>query len=180
MRGLKFGYPKYWLFFISLCSSPQFLCVNLTKFTMIEHTSISVDESIRTRLHSLQGSFFQALQCGTESLAAFCQEMTGFNEAVSRCEPELEDETCFLIYSFAQTSNAVIPGLIDIGTTVDKMNQELNQDIIRVLRELSLDDTAYSGLFPFILDITPFSTSIYSRTRNIPSLHPTRIYLALE
>ena len=123
--------------------------VDRTRSTMSDSTT---DKSVRTRLLSLQDSFFQSLQGGSEALAAFCHELTGFNEAVSLCEPDLEDETCHMIYAFAQMSNAVIPAVIDVYVSSDKITEELN----KVLIDLSLDDTKHPGPLPFLLVMVPF------------------------
>lgn len=109
----------------------------------------SVNKLIRSRLLSLEKSFFQSLQGGADALAAFDLEMTGFYEATSHSQHHLDEETRFLIYSFAETSSAVIPGLIDLYADSDNINRKLNEDINKVLNELSLDDTIHSGLFHF-------------------------------
>ncbi|KIM47761.1 hypothetical protein M413DRAFT_208768 [Hebeloma cylindrosporum] len=111
---------------------------------MANSTSASADTFIRTNLLSLQSSFFQSLRNGTEvALAAFHEEMTAFNEALTGCAQDLEEETRQMVYSFTQMSDAVIPELIDLDIASEKINQELNEDIDKILNELSLDDTRY-------------------------------------
>jgi len=112
-----------------------------------------LDQSIRTRLISLENSFFQSLQSGTEALAAFHLEMSGFNQAVCVSAKDLDDETLSLIHAFVQTSNAVLPGLIDLNVTSERINQELKVDISKVFDELSLNDTAYPFQGPFLFSL---------------------------
>ena len=119
---------------------------------MSDSAFASLNKSIRARLLSLQDSFFQSLQGGSDALATFCHELTGFNEAVSLCEPDLEDETCQMIYAFAQMSDAVIPTVIDVYVSSDKITEELN----KVLLDLSLDDTKPPGAFSLLFVNAPF------------------------
>ena len=67
--------------------------------------------------------------------------MTVFNEALTHCAQDLDEETRLMVYSFTQMSDAVIPELIDLDIASEKINQELNQDINKIFSELSLDDT---------------------------------------
>jgi hypothetical protein len=59
----------------------------------------------------------------------------------------VQEETYLLIYSFVQMSNAVIPDLIDLDVASEKINQELTEEITKVLNELSLNDFTLLGLF---------------------------------
>ena len=112
-----------------------------------------MDESVRTRLISLENSFFQSLQSGTEALAAFHLDMSDFNEAVCLFAKDLDDETLSLIHAFVQTSNAVLPGLIELNVTSERINQELKVDITKVFDELSLNDVAYPYPGPFLCSL---------------------------
>jgi len=125
---------------------PILATVAPTRLAMSLYTS-TVDNSIRTSLLSLQSSFFQSLHGGAEALAAFDHELTSFQEAVSRSEPHLEEETRLLIYSFVQTSDAVIPSLIDLDIASEKIIQEEGDKFNKLIDGLSLDDP-YTGLFP--------------------------------
>ena len=139
-----------------------------------------MDRSIRKRLSSLQNAFFPSLQSGTAALATFYEEMTGFNEAVSRSAQDLEEETHSLIHDFVQTSNAVIPGLIDLYIASEKINQEQGEEFNKLLNKLSLDDTTYPGNFLILLNMGLSQTRIFCRTRNISSIHSTSTCLAFE
>jgi len=117
----------------------------------------SMDKSIRTRLLSLQSSFFQSLQNGTdEVLTAFYKEMMAFNETLGHCVQDLSEETYLLIYSFVQTSNAVIPALIDLDAASEKINQEQSHEFSKLLGELSLDDDATPGQQSLLLHMVSF------------------------
>ena len=128
---------------------------------MSASTSTSVDKFIRTHLLSLQNSFFQSLQTGTDAvLTAFNQEMVAFNETLSHCVQDLQEETYLLIYSFVQMSNAVIPDLIDLDIATEKINQELTEEITKVLNELSLNDFTVLGLFYLLSIMAPIITLV--------------------
>ena len=147
--GFEMGLTVYALPLVSLQFIPP-PPLDRPRFIMAYPTS-SIDQAIRTRLLSLQSSFFQSLQSGTDALAAFCQELTGFHEAVSSCEPNLQDETCRLIYSFAQTCTAVIPGLIDLNIASEKVIQEEGDEFYKLLDRMMLDDATCMGPFLFLL-----------------------------
>jgi hypothetical protein len=148
---------------------------------MSKSTPTSVDELIRTRLLSLENSFFQALHGGPDALAAFNYEISDFYEAVSRSEQHLEEETRLMIYSFVQISNVVIPNLIDLDIASGKIALELNKDINKVFAELSLEDSTTPGSFPFPLTWYHAQKKFdCCRTRNISNLHSTRPCLAFE
>lgn len=170
MRGLNLN-GSYSTFSIPLVLPT----IDHTRVVMSEPPSTSVNKCLQSNLLSLQISFFQSLQSGPDALAAFHGDMLAFNEAVSRSEQHLEEDTRLMIYSFAQMSNAVIPELIDLYATSDKLTEDMN----KVFDELSLDDPTYTGLSPLLL-IWHLLISIYSRTRNIPTLHSTRVRLASE
>lgn len=123
--------------------------VALTPSTMLETTAASVDKSIRASLLLLESSFFPSLRGGPEALAVFDHEITQFYEEVRQSEPYLKEETRLSIYSFVQMSSAVIPGLIDLDLTGEKIKLELQEGIDKVLDEalltLSLDDTPFPG-----------------------------------
>jgi len=92
--------------------------------------------------------------------------MIGFNETLSLCVQDLEEETCLLIYSFVQTTDAVIPGLIDL----DISNEKLNDGLRTTLEKLTLDDTTYPGPFPLLSAIALSQSSILQNQKRI---HPT-------
>jgi len=120
---------------------------------MSTSTATPMDTFIKAGLLSLQTSFFQSLQSGSDTaLAAFYQEMAGFNETLSSCVQDLGEETCLSVYSFAQMSNAVIPGLIDLDVSSEKINREQGEEFNKLLGKLSLDDTTFPG--PILIIIT--------------------------
>lgn len=126
---------------------------------MSASTSTSVDKSIRAHLLSLQNSFFQSLQIGTDAvLTAFHQDMVAFNETLSHCLQDVQEETYLLIHSFVQMSNAVIPELIDLDIASEKINQKLTEEIANVFNELSLNDFTILGKISLLFIMPPILT----------------------
>jgi len=104
----------------------------------------TLDISILKSLAVLEDQFFPALQGSTAQLEAFAASWISFSAEVETCLESLQHETRTMIFSFAETTNIVLPGLLEINIASDEFQRQLEEELLGFV-DLSISEAAPSG-----------------------------------
>ncbi|KDR85450.1 hypothetical protein GALMADRAFT_234328 [Galerina marginata CBS 339.88] len=101
----------------------------------------SLDVVINETMQKSLDTFFSSVQNGGESLAAFLQNWSAFNNTIRTHRDTLQQETLFAVHNLASLVNAVTSNVLELEISSHKISNEIVTDVSRILeKKLAISD----------------------------------------